>query len=139
MTDDDLRLEIGDNWTAATMLAHLAFWDYRALVLLNRWKKIGIGPSPIDIDGVNDAVFPPCLAIAPRVAANLAVSAAEAIDHALECASPEMIAEIEAMEGKFRLNRWEHRREHLGQIERFLGAAITQRRGTAVDTEIAKA
>jgi hypothetical protein len=81
---------------------------------------VGIGPSPIDVDGVNDATLPLCLAIPPRVAANLALAAAEAICHALECATPEMIAQIEALGGKFRLRRWEHRREHLEQIERVL-------------------
>ena len=119
MTDEDLKLEVADHWTVSALLAHLAFWDYRALVLLNRWKQLGIGSSPIDVDGVNDAVLPLCLAIAPRIAANLAISAAEEIDHALESASPEMIAGIEAL-GKFRLRRWEHRREHLEQIRRVL-------------------
>ena len=120
MTDKDLERRIDGDWTVAALLAHLAFWDYRALVLLNRWNRVGIGPSPIDVDGVNDAALPLWLAIPPRVAANLALAAAEAIDHALECATPEMIAQIEALGGKSRLRRGEHRREHLEQIERVL-------------------
>ena len=106
MTDKYLERRIDGDWTVAALLAHLAFWDYRALVLLNRWNRVGIGPSLIDVDGVNDAALPLCLAIPPRVAANLALAAAEAIDHALECATPEMIAQIEALGGKFRLRRW---------------------------------
>ncbi len=60
-----------------------------------------------------------CLAIAPRVAADLPIYAAEKIDRALASAAPEMIAEIEAL-GKFRLRRCEHWREHLQQIEHVL-------------------
>ena len=120
MTDADLSIELDGQLTVSALLAHLAFWDYRALVLINRWKKEGIGPSPIDVDGVNDAILPLCLGLAPRVAAKLAISAAESIDHTLERASPEMIAGIEALGGKFRLRRCEHRREHLDQIEQAL-------------------
>ncbi len=42
----------------------------------------------------------------------MAVEIAQAIDRALEEASPQMIADIQAM-GKYRLSRVEHRREHL--------------------------
>ena len=75
LTDEELALQVGDGWTIAAMLAHLAFWDYRVLVLIMRWKKVGIGPSPIDIDGVNDAMKPLCLAIPPREAARLLIFA----------------------------------------------------------------
>jgi sulfur carrier protein ThiS len=35
MTDKDLERRIDGDWTVAALLAHLAFWDYRVLVLLN--------------------------------------------------------------------------------------------------------
>ncbi len=110
------------------MLAHLAFWDYRVLVLVMRWKKVGIGPSPIDIDGVSDAMKPLCLAIPPREAARLAVDAAEAVDAELANLPEDLESGINALvqEGKFRLNRSIHRDEHLDQIERILAESSRQ-------------
>jgi hypothetical protein len=63
LTDEELDLPAGDHWTVAAILAHLAFWDNRVLELIRRWKKVGVGRSPIDIDNVNDAMKPLCLAI----------------------------------------------------------------------------
>ena len=121
LTDQDLwSLVVGD-WSVGAILAHLAFWDYRALVLVRRWKESGIGPSQIDIDGVNDAMLPLLGAISPRDAANLAISAAETIDRELEQAPDDLIAGIEALGSKFRLKRSEHRQEHLDEIEHALG------------------
>src|SRR5512137_2456198 len=80
LSDQDLALQVGAGWTVGALLAHLAFWDYRVLVLLQRWRKAGVGPSPIDTNGVNDAMKPLCLAIPGREAASLAVKAAETVD-----------------------------------------------------------
>jgi len=128
LTDKELALEAGDGWTVAAMLAHLAFWDYRVLVLIMRWKKVGVGPSPIDVDGVNDAMKPLCLAIPPREAARLAIHAAEAIDAELANLPEDLKSEINVLvqEGKFRLNRSIHRNEHLDQIERALAESSRQ-------------
>jgi len=128
LTDEELALQVGDGWTIAAMLAHLAFWDYRVLVLIMRWKKVGIGPSPIDIDGVNDAMKPLCLAIPPREAARLAVDAAEAVDAELANLPEDLKSGINVLvqEGKFRLNRSIHRNEHLDQIERILAESSRQ-------------
>ena len=120
MNEEDLNLKLGEGWTIASALAHLAFWDQRALVLMKRWKRGGVAPSLVDTDAVNDALLPLCLAIPSRDAANLAVAASEAIDQELEQASPELIAEIERLGDKFRLWRSEHRRVHLDEIEAIL-------------------
>jgi hypothetical protein len=122
LTDEELGLPAGDGWTVAALLAHLAFWDYRVLALIRRWEEVGVGPSPIDVDGVNDAAKPLCLAIPPREAVRLAINAAEAVDRALECLPDDLEAGINVLvqEGKFRLNRSIHRDEHLDQIRRAL-------------------
>lgn len=119
LNDEELAQPVGDGWTIAAILAHLAFWDYRALVLIERWKKTGVGPSPIDTDGVNDAMKALCLAIPGREAANLAVKAAEAVDAEIENLPEELRAGIDVLvqEGKFRINRSIHRNAHLYQIE----------------------
>lgn len=131
LTDEELVLEVGDGWTVAAILAHLAFWDYRVLALVARWKDVGVGASPIDIDNVNDATKPLFRAIPGREAANLAVSAAEAVDAELANLPEDLMPEVSALvqKGKFRLDRSIHRDEHLDQIERVL--AQFRRKGKA--------
>jgi hypothetical protein len=120
LTREELRTKVDERWTVSTVLAHLAFWDNRALLLVNQWKNTGVSLIPIDADQVNERMFPLWSVIGPSIAASMAVSTAEAVDRALETASPELIAEIEALEGRFKLARWEHRREHIDQIEQAL-------------------
>jgi hypothetical protein len=117
MTDEELNLPLTEGWTIASALAHLAFWDQRALVLLRKWQKSGVTESPSDTDTTNEALLPLSLAIDPRVAANLAVSSAETIDLELEKASPDLIKEIEGLGDDFRLYRSKHRQLHLDEIE----------------------
>jgi hypothetical protein len=88
---------------------------------MRRWKGGSlVAPSPVDTDVTNDALLPLLLAIAPRVAGNLAIASAEAIDREIEEASPSLIADIERLGDKFRLWRSAHRRSHLDQIESML-------------------
>ena len=118
ITDEELTLALNvEGWTVAVALAHLAFWDERRLVLVRKWKKKGITPSPIDEDIVNDALVPLLLAIPPRKAANLSILTAEALDRELEEASPDLIAAIEALGDSHALNRSIHRKMHLDEIE----------------------
>ena len=85
ITDEELSLTLNDaGWTIAVALAHLAFWDQRRLVLIQKWKQKGVFPSPIDADIVNDALIPFFRALQPREAANLSVSSAETLDRELE-------------------------------------------------------
>jgi hypothetical protein len=121
LTDEDLSHPLGTDWTVAVALAHLAFWDQRALVLMRRWKASGVAPSPIDIDVTNESLLPLWSALPPRAAAELAVSSAEAIDRELEEAPPELIMAIEGLGEKFRLYRSDHRRMHIDQIEKTAG------------------
>jgi hypothetical protein len=121
LTDEELSLPLGDDWTIAVALAHLSFWDQRSLSLLRKWKKSGVvEPSPIDIDVTNDSLLSIWRAIPPRTAANLAVSSAEAIDRELQKASSDLIAKIESLGDKFRLYRSIHRKLHLDEIEGIL-------------------
>src|SRR5512137_748803 len=121
LTDDELARPLEAGWTVSAVLVHLAFWDQRALVLLDKWGKEGIGPSPVDTDVVNEVTRPLCLAIPPRAAAELAVACAQQLDQAIERLSPEMAADVQSQGATVRLNRAHHRRDHLGQIEQALG------------------
>jgi hypothetical protein len=79
-------------------------------------------PSPIDIDVTNDSLPLMWLAIPPQAAANLAISSAEQIDRELEEASPDLIAKIESLAEKFRLDRSIHRKLHVDQIQKALNS-----------------
>ena len=121
LTDEELAHPLEAGWTVSAVLAHLAFWDQRALVLIKKWEEEGISPSPIDTDIVNEVTRSHCLAIPPRAATELAISCAQNVDQAIERLGPEMAADIERIGKTVRLNRADHRRSHLGQIEKALG------------------
>lgn len=79
-SDGELARPMDAGWTAAAILAHLAFWDARAITLIRKWQKDGVGESPIDTDVVNEATRALCLAIPPRAAAALALEKAAGLD-----------------------------------------------------------
>lgn len=120
ISDHELNRPMWEGWTIAAALAHLAFWDQRALVLMKKWKEKGVSSSPSDDDVTNDSILPLCLAIPPRAAARLALSAAEAIDLELENASDDFLRDIGKLGERFRLYRSDHRKVHLDQIEGLL-------------------
>jgi hypothetical protein len=114
-------------WTVASVLAHVAFWDQRIVVLLDEWERKGPSWRPPleeahDVDWINDAAKVLCLALPPRVAAELALSIAERVDRRVAAVSD---AIIEANTRVGALNWWraDHRREHLDEIERMLRRA----------------
>jgi hypothetical protein len=120
MSDDDLQRPLGEGWTVAATLAHIAFWDQRALRLLEKWEKHGVTPSPLpeDVDAVNDATQALCLALPPRAAAQLMLDTAEALDKKIEGLPPEFVAAIAAAGQHVGFGRWHHRREHLEELEK---------------------
>ena len=75
---------------------------------------------PTEVDAINEAVRVLSAAIPLRAAAELARTAAEAIDRKIDGISAELAAAIEAAGRPRILRRSEHRREHLDQIEKAL-------------------
>ena len=66
LTDAELQHPVGEHWTAAIALVHLAFWDRRALDLLDRTEQAGKLVAPeIDVS-VNDLSLPIWAAVPPR-------------------------------------------------------------------------
>jgi hypothetical protein len=126
LADEELGRPMPAGWTAAAVLAHIGFWDARAIVLLDKWGG-GVEPSatdyePEDVDWINDAAKPLCLALPPRTAVQLALRLAEEADAKVAALSDAMLAEIRAAGSPFNLSRADHRREHLDDIERALSA-----------------
>ena len=121
LSDTDLARSTDYGWTVAALLAHLAFWDQRVLVILKRWQEQGFDPSPIDAMAVNDSLRVICHALEPRAAVELCLSSAQAVDAALDSLTPEIVKQMEehaaATDTQFRMNRALHRDGHLSDIE----------------------
>ena len=122
LSDADLARPTPGGWTVASSLAHVAFWDQRILFWLDRWER-GEKPRRLDeadVDWINDAGKPLCLALPPRVAARLTVDIAEQVDRRLAALTEERIASNAAAGEPLSLTRAHHRKTHLDEIERIL-------------------
>ncbi len=122
LSDADLARAMPARWTVAGILAHLAFWDQRILALLAQWEQ---APSRLprnnldeaDVDWINDASKPFLIALAPRRAAELAVSIADTVDGKVAALPDDLVARNATAGSPLSLLRAEHRAEHLGEIE----------------------
>jgi len=121
LTDAELSRPLEAGWTVAAVLAHLAFWDARAILLIEKWQQNGIGPSPADTDIINDAAKELCLAIPPRGSAELAIKKSLEVNRLIEALLPETVAGIQTDGTAVHLNRSEHKRMHWEEIERAAG------------------
>src|SRR5262245_21185139 len=115
-------------WTVAGVLAHVAFWDQRIVVLLDQWERMGPAWTPPlelahDVDWINDSAKALCLALPPRAAAELAVSVAETVYRRVAALSDAIIEANARAGGLLNWLRAEHRREHLDEIDRALRIA----------------
>jgi hypothetical protein len=133
MSDEELGRPLSAGWTIAGVLAHLAFWDQRILIVIERWERGGPGSAPgrinpDDVQWINDAAKPLWLALPPRAAARLAVATAEAVDQKVETLSDDLVAATAAAGHPLNLLRAEHRREHLDEIEHALRGCASRRR-----------
>ena len=122
LDDKALSRPMPDGWTIAGILAHIAFWDQRIILLielLKQGKTIPVG-NVADVEWINDSAKPAQLALAPRRAATLAVETARATDQAVAALSDDLLAKNAAAGSPINLVRAEHRREHLDEIEEML-------------------
>lgn len=123
LSDDDLRRPLGDGWTVAAMLVHMAFYDALAAALLERYAASGaLATSKLDVPIINAGTLPLCQAVPLRAAAELALRMAEAADKAVAALSPDQAGQIMQADWPVSLRRANHRGEHLDQIERALSA-----------------
>jgi hypothetical protein len=122
-SDADLRRPMPGGWTVAGVLAHVGFWDARAIYWLDKWAG-GADPTPYEpenVEAANESAKPLCLALPPRDAAQLALRLAEEADGKVRALSDAVLAKAQALESlPFNLSRAIHRKEHLDEIERAL-------------------
>ena len=121
LTDEEMQHPVGEHWTVAITLAHLAFWDRRVMYVLDRTERDGKLFIPeIDIC-VNDLSLPLWAAIPPRQATRIAIETAEALDARLESFSQALLEEIYAHNRRW-MERALHRGEHLDEVDAALGS-----------------
>lgn len=116
LTDAELMRPVGQHWTIAITLAHLAFWDRRVMYVLDKTRQSGQVFIPeIDIF-VNDLSLPLWAAIPPREAARIAVEQAELLDRQLEAFPPELLEQVYTANQRW-VERALHRSEHLAEVD----------------------
>jgi hypothetical protein len=121
LSDTEMQHPVGEHWTAAIALAHIAFWDRRVMYVLDMTERDGKLFIPeIDIF-VNDLSLPLWAAIPPREAARIAIESAEDLDRRLEAFSPALLEEIQAYNKRW-VDRSLHRGEHLDEVDAALKA-----------------
>ena len=116
LTDEELQQPVGEHWTVAITLVHIAFWERRVLDILTQSEREGKVIIPKINIVVNDLSLPIWAAIPPREAAQIAIEAAEAVDKRLEVYPPALIEELNAINERFVI-RAIHRNEHLDEVE----------------------
>lgn len=121
-SDEALGRPTSGGWTVAAVLGHLAFWDQRALVLLEQWEAnpaaVPAAINEADVDWINDASKAVILALPPRRAADLALAVAEAVDRRAAALVDDLVSRNAAAGHPVNLRRAKHRNDHLDELER---------------------
>lgn len=116
LTDLEMQHPVGEHWTVAIALAHLAFWDRRVMAILDKTEHEGkLFTLEIDL-AVNDLSLPLWAAIPPRDAARLAIAAAETLDKRLEGFPATLLEAIYSYNQRCVVRAW-HRNAHLDKVD----------------------
>jgi hypothetical protein len=118
--DEELQRPVGEHWTGAIVLAHLAFWDRRVLYVLDKTAQDGKLFIPAIGIFVNDLSLPLWAAVPPRDAGRIAIQSAETLDRRLETFPEALLEEIYAYNPRW-VDRSLHRGEHLEEAEKSIG------------------
>ncbi len=119
LTDEELQHPVGEHWTVAITLVHIAFWERRVLDILNMSEREGKVVVPTIAIAVNDLSRPIWAAVPPREAAQIAIESAEAVDKRLEVFPPALLEELHTLNERF-VVRARHRNEHMDEVESVL-------------------
>ena len=123
LTEDAMRHPVGEHWTVAITLAHLAFWDRRALDSLRR-SVAANAPTAADVDiVVNDLSLPLWAAIPPSDAVRLALDAASEIDTFIATLDGPIAGVLLDAHPRW-IRRHLHRDEHLDEAEAELRGGV---------------
>jgi hypothetical protein len=116
----DLRRPLGDGWTVAVALAHLAFWDRFVRARWDRYLQDGVIDDLPEgfVDLANSAGLPQWLALDPHRCVEVALDAAEAIDGLIERLPPAAVEDVVESGRPGMIDRSLHRSSHLDDVER---------------------
>ena len=116
LTDEQMQTRVGEHWTVAIALVHLAWWDRRVMYVLDMTAKDHDVFIPnIDIF-VNDISLPLWAAIPPREAARIAIETSEDLDRRLEIYPQDLLEKIYDTNKRW-VVRALHRNEHLDEVD----------------------
>lgn len=116
LSDEEMQTKVGEHWTVAIALAHLAWWDRRVMYTLDMTERDG-KLFILEINTVvNDMSLPLWAVIPSREAARIAIESAEMLDKRLEKYSPELLEEIYNYNKRW-VVRALHRNEHLDEVD----------------------
>lgn len=119
LTDEQFQTRIGEHWTVAIALVHLAFWDRRVLATLEETAK-NKKLSVIEVETVvNDLSLPIWETVPAKEAVKLAIETANELDNQLENFQKDLLEEI-YNHNKRLVVRALHRNEHLDEVEEAL-------------------
>jgi hypothetical protein len=111
-----LQQPVGEHWTVAITLIHLAFWERRVLDGLAKTEQAGALAFPAIDFVVNDLSLPFWAAVPPAEAARLAVESAAAVDQRLEDYPPALLEEV-YKGNEYWVVRSRHRNAHLDEVD----------------------
>lgn len=113
-----LARSLGGGWTVAFALVHLAFWDVRQDVALQRYARGGeFASEDVTTNDTLEAVAP---LFDPEAAGAIAVQAAEQLDATLEALTSAQLESLRQAGVAYAIERWRHREDHIAQIEAVL-------------------
>ncbi|HEX5039334.1 MAG TPA: DinB family protein [Candidatus Limnocylindria bacterium] len=124
LDDDALGARVNEFWTVGAVLAHMAYWDSRFMVLadkIDRGEPWVAGDAEPEGDWLNDSTRPLMHAIPPRAAADLALRLAEETDARAATLPLERLWPGDPT-SPIDPDRADHRGEHLDEIEDALGS-----------------
>ena len=133
LSEDELRLKVNRFWTVAGIFGHLAFWDARAQILIEKATRgeafTESDHEPPDPTWINDSTRELIHAIPPRALAELALQQAEDVDRLAASLSDTLLAKTWPTdpESPVSVVRAGHRREHLDDIAQALKDQTTRK------------
>lgn len=122
LSDDEFALPLGEHWTIGVALAHMQYWDTRALGAFEAWRRHGASLlfwQTSEGIAVNDLRLELWRAVPTREALEQAIITAQALDRVIAALTPAE-AETVATLRYASLERALHRDGHLSEIEEIL-------------------
>jgi hypothetical protein len=118
-SDSDLLQKVSGDWSVLFTLAHLAFWDQRAMFVIESALKNGKVNAPYFDDQIND-ILPSIFSLIPiENIVRFTISTSEELDIELEQCPKEIISELQKVNIRL-VDRSQHRNLHLDDIEKVI-------------------